>query len=95
MLLPWRIRLSALSSFWINLEAMNLIDNWQDSLDEGSACRKATTYKGKHEHKTNADIHATSGFQIHDPSVRAIKDILCLRPRGHCDPTGKYITILN
>jgi hypothetical protein len=47
--------------------------------------RKATTYTGQRKHRTNADIHASSGTRTHDPSVRAGEDISCLRPRGHCD----------
>jgi hypothetical protein len=30
------------------------------------------------------NIHALSGIQIYDPSIRASKDSSCLRPRGHC-----------
>jgi hypothetical protein len=33
---------------------------------------------------TQTDIHALSGTRTHDPSVRAGKDISCLRPHGHC-----------
>jgi hypothetical protein len=36
-------------------------------------------------------IHALSGIQTHDPSVRASEDGSCLRPRGHCDRHGRYI----
>jgi hypothetical protein len=38
-----------------------------------------------HKHRINAKIHAFSGIQTHDTSVRAGEDIPCLRPRGHCD----------
>jgi hypothetical protein len=30
------------------------------------------------------DIHAFSGIETHEPSVRASEDISCLRLRGHC-----------
>jgi hypothetical protein len=30
-------------------------------------------------------MHALSGIQTHDPSVRASEDISYFRPRGHCD----------
>jgi hypothetical protein len=33
----------------------------------------------------HTDIHASSGIQTHDPSVREGEDGSCLRPRGHCD----------
>jgi hypothetical protein len=36
---------------------LTLIDNWQDSLDEWSARRKAATYTGQHKHRINADKH--------------------------------------
>jgi hypothetical protein len=35
--------------------------------------------------KTRTHIHASSGFRTQDPSVRAVEDRTCLRPRGHCD----------
>jgi hypothetical protein len=40
-----------------------------------------------HKQRINAptDIHASSRIRNHDPSVRAIEDGSCLRPRGHCD----------
>jgi hypothetical protein len=38
-----------------------------------------------HKHRINANIHALSGIQTHDPSVRASEDSSCLRPRGPCD----------
>jgi hypothetical protein len=31
------------------------------------------------------NIHAMSGIQTHDPSVRASEDSSCLRPRGYSD----------
>jgi hypothetical protein len=30
-------------------------------------------------------IHASNGIRTQDPTVRARKDISCLRPHGHCD----------
>jgi hypothetical protein len=44
-------------------------------------------HTGQHKHRINADtdIHALSEIRTHDPSVRASKDYLCLRPLGHCD----------
>jgi hypothetical protein len=40
----------------------------------------------------NADthIHASSGIRTHDPSVRAVEDSTCLRPRGHWDRLVDY-----
>jgi hypothetical protein len=33
---------------------------------------------------TQTDIHALSGIWTHNPTVRAGKDISCLKPRDHC-----------
>jgi hypothetical protein len=49
----------------------------------------------QHKHRINAqntDIHALSATGTHDPSVRANKDGLWLRLRGHCDRNIYYIT---
>jgi hypothetical protein len=35
--------------------------------------------------KTRTYIHGASGIRTHDPSVRAIEDCSCLRPRCHWD----------
>jgi hypothetical protein len=48
--------------------------NIADSLDGGSACRKAATYARQQTQK-----------RMHDPSVRKGEDIPWLRPLGHCD----------
>jgi hypothetical protein len=40
---------------------------------------------GQHKHRINADIHASSGIQTHDPSVCEGQDSSCLRLRDHCD----------
>jgi hypothetical protein len=50
----------------------------QNSLDGGSAGRKAATYT-----QNNTDIYILSGIRTHDPSVWAGEDSSCLRPRGH------------
>jgi hypothetical protein len=54
-----------------------------DSLDGGSARRKAATYTGQHKHRINAhtNTHASSGIWTLDPSVRASEDSSILRPR--------------
>jgi hypothetical protein len=52
-------------------------------LGRGSAQRKAATYTNTEY--TQTDIHAWTGIRTHDLSVRAGKDISCLRQRGHCD----------
>jgi hypothetical protein len=47
----------------------------------------------QHKHRINAhntDVHALSVIRTHDPSIRVIEDISCLRPRGHI-----FITILD
>jgi hypothetical protein len=45
----------------------------------------ATTYTEQHNRKTRTHIHASNGIRTHGPSVRAVKDRTCLRPRGHWD----------
>jgi hypothetical protein len=57
-----------------------ILDSRQDSLDGGSARRKAATNT---QNKSN--VHASSGTRTHDPSFRAGEDSSCLRRRGHCD----------
>jgi hypothetical protein len=57
----------------------NLIHSRWDSLDGGSARRKAVTYT-----QDNTNIHASNGIGTHALSVGA-GDSSCLRPRGHCD----------
>jgi hypothetical protein len=44
-----------------------------------TVCRTPWT-QGRYLH---TDIHALSGIQTHDPSVRASEDSSCLRSRGH------------
>jgi hypothetical protein len=41
-------------------------------------------HTGQHKLRINAhtDIHALSGIQTHDPSVRASENSSCLRPRA-------------
>jgi hypothetical protein len=36
------------------------------------------------------EIHASSGIQTHDPSVRAGEDGSCLKLRGNCDQLWVY-----
>jgi hypothetical protein len=69
----------------INSEIMNIKDSRQDRLDEWSARRKFTTYTGRHKHRINANIHVCSGIQTHDPWVLHVRNVSCLRPRGHSD----------
>jgi hypothetical protein len=57
----------------------------EDSLDGGSAHRKAGTHTGQHKRRINANIHALSGIQTNDHSIRAGEDSSCLRSHGHCD----------
>jgi hypothetical protein len=47
-----------------------------DSLDGESACCKAATYTQENKHRINAytDIHALSGIQTHDPTIRLSED---------------------
>jgi hypothetical protein len=47
------------------------MNSWQNSLDGGSACRKAATYTGQHKQnkRGQTDGHASSVIPTHDPSV--------------------------
>jgi hypothetical protein len=78
---------------WPLFQFLNPIHSRQDSLDGGSARRKASTLYKTNAHNTY--IHALSGIRTHDPSVRASKDSSCLIviPRGHCDrPTWTIVS---
>jgi hypothetical protein len=59
----------------------------QDSLDGGSARRKASTYRTQTQNKRihTPNIHALSGIRTHDPSVRESENSSCFRPRGYRD----------
>jgi hypothetical protein len=50
------------------------MDSRQDSLDGGSARRKAATYVGQHKRGINADIHTSSRIRIHGPNIWAGND---------------------
>jgi hypothetical protein len=64
---------------------MDIINSWQDSWDLViTPVVRTLHYKTKQTEK-NADIRASSKIRTHDPTVRAGKDISCLRQRGHCD----------
>jgi hypothetical protein len=65
----------------VSLQFLNPIHNRQDSLDGGSARRKAATYTEQHKHRIYSDIHAFSGIRTHDPSFPAGEDISCLAAR--------------
>jgi hypothetical protein len=69
---------------WQLLQFLDPIHS-QDSLDGGSARRKASTYAQGNTNRIDARRHVFSGIRTHDPSVRATEDSSCLSPRGHCD----------
>jgi hypothetical protein len=52
-----------------------------------SPLQRRYPHTGQHKHRINAhtDIHALRGIRNNDPSVRAIEDSSCLRPRFHRD----------
>jgi hypothetical protein len=55
---------------FVSLQYLNL--SRLESLDGGSARRKAATYTGQHKHRINADRHpCLSGFRTDAPSVPA------------------------
>jgi hypothetical protein len=78
------LRLQAFVALWSLFQFLNPIHSWYDSLDGGSARRKASAYTQGDTNKinTHTDIHASSEILTHDPSVRANKDSSCLRPNG-------------
>jgi hypothetical protein len=82
----------ALQSFvgpWPLFQFLDPTHSRQDTLDGGSARRKAATYTDINTNRTkahNADIHTWSTIKTRDPSVRASEDSSYLRQRGHCDP---------
>jgi hypothetical protein len=73
---------------WPLSQFLNPRQSRYDSLDGGSARRKAATHTQNNTNTeyTYTDIRASSGIQSYDPSVRADEDGSRLRPRGHCDP---------
>jgi hypothetical protein len=66
-----------------------LLHRPQYRFDGGSTGSKAATCT---QNNTNTDIHAFSGIRTHDPSGRAVKNSLCLRPRDHC---GRHAYLIN
>jgi hypothetical protein len=73
---------------WQLFQCLDPIHSQQDSLDGGSARRKASTYTQNSTNRINAHntgIHALSSIRTHDPRVQASEDSSCLRPRSHCD----------
>jgi hypothetical protein len=55
-------------------------------MDGELARHEAFTQTDDNRNRMNiADIHASSGIRIHDPSIRVDKNASCLRPRGHSD----------
>jgi hypothetical protein len=70
------ISLSIYVGPWPLFEFLNPIHSRSDSLDGGSARRKAATYtvESTNTEYTNTDIHASSGIRTHDPSVWASED---------------------
>jgi hypothetical protein len=73
------------SSSELASEILNHIAKWQNSLEGGSACRKASTYRGQHRHReTRICLNALSGIRAHYPSVRKAADSTRLGPNGYC-----------
>jgi hypothetical protein len=71
---------------WPLFQFCDLINNWQDSLDGGSARHKAATYTQVDTEQTHADINASIGVETHNPSVERAN----LRPPGNCDQPITY-----
>jgi len=79
------IRSSGLFGFriWL-LKLMNLFwtlgrtPGWVISLSQGHYLHVTAQHR-----KNRTRIHASSGIRNREPSIRAIEDSTCLRPRGH------------
>jgi hypothetical protein len=73
---------------WLLFQFLNLYKVGRTPwMGDQPVARPMPTHR-KYEHRINAhnpDIHALSGIQTHDLSVRASEDSSCLRPLGHCD----------
>jgi hypothetical protein len=52
--------------------------------DRPDAMSLPTNRTAQHR-KTRTHIHVSSRIRTHNPSVRAVEDITCLRQRGHWD----------
>jgi hypothetical protein len=53
--------------------------------------RPLLTHRTTQHRETQTHIHASSGIQTHDPSVRAVEDSTWLRPLGHWDRLPPYL----
>jgi hypothetical protein len=64
-----------------------ILHSQQDSLDEVSSRRKASTYtqNNTNTEKIHTDIHASIEIRTYNPTVRASEDSSCLRPLGYRD----------
>jgi hypothetical protein len=71
---------------WPRFQFLNPIRSRKDSLEGGSARRKAATYTSQHKHRIKAHVHLRYEWES-KPTIRvwAGEDSSCLRPRGHCD----------
>jgi hypothetical protein len=72
---------------WPRFQFRNPVHSRLDSLEGGSARRKAAAYtqnSTKTEY-THTDIHASSGARTHDTSVQAGEDSSYIRQRGYRD----------
>jgi hypothetical protein len=60
---------------WLLFQFLNPIDSQQDSLERGSAHRKAATYTQNNTNTewTHTDIHASSGIRTHGPVFERVK----------------------
>jgi hypothetical protein len=58
---------------------------WTSDQPVAMPLSKHRTTQTQNKRIQTSNIHALIGIRIHDPSVRASEDSLCLRPRGYCD----------
>jgi hypothetical protein len=81
LFLSCRIRLRGLFPFRSFCEAMNLVDSQYNTLDGGSARRKAATYTGLYKHGINAEIRSCLGWDSN--------------PRSQCFERTKTFSVLD
>jgi hypothetical protein len=76
--------------------SQSFLHRWQDSLDWGSARRKAANYTQNNipQNKRTQTSLRLSGIRTYDRSVRASEDSSCRRQRGHCDRPSLYFICL-
>jgi hypothetical protein len=78
---------------WSLFQFLNSIQNRQDSLDGGSARRKAATYTQNNTNRINAHRHPCLEWDSNPRFQHSSEqDSSCFRLRDHCDRRSYYMT---